>query len=403
MYRTRWTRWLVQTALAACGLVAAAGGAFAQPESCGDGGGGANDIRSLTARFEPLTQEIVVTLRLCAEPDAQSKYRLRFDSGPGLVEYPKNSGTLVTATIADGNPLCLTTDDTGLMLHKGRAHGPGAIVVSGDLITFTMPVGALSPEPDNLVRYRADVQSRGVTDMAPNVNAADGCSKPQTTAELQTLYTRGIGDVVGTQAFDIVRAPTRLFESAMGNLVADAMRTAGAGIDAALTNSGGLRQDLRCVPPSSGEQPCEITFGEAASVLPFGNLTVLVTLTGAQVEAALLNGVSPACNPAIATGRFPQVSGIGFTFACNGSTPVIVDIWRTPSGSGGPHVPLGGLDTIRVVTNDFMLAGGDGYTVLASGTDVASLEAELLGLLVDYLGAYSPVAPVVEGRIQRAW
>ncbi len=402
MSRTRCSRWLVRTVLAACGVVAAAGGAFAQPEACGDGGGGANDIRSLTALFEPFTQEIVVTLRLCAEPDARSKYRLRFDSGPNLVEYPKNSGTFVTATLADGNPLCLTTDDTGLMLHKGRTHGPGSIVVSGDTITFTVPVGALSPAPGDVVRYRADVQSRGITDMAPNVDAGDGCSKPQSTAEAQHVYTRGFGEVVGTQAFDIRRAPTRLLESAMGNLVADAMRAAGAGIDAALTNSGGLRADFLCSPPSAGEQPCEITFGEAFSVLPFGNLAVLVTLTGAQMEAALLNGVSPACGPATSTGRFPQVSGIQFTFICNGTTPEILGIWKTPAGIGGPLVPLGPADTIRVVTNDFMMRGGDGYTVLASGTDITHLERELLGLLIDYLGAYSPVAPVVEGRILQA-
>ncbi len=51
--------------------------------------------------------------------------------------------------------------------------------------------------------------------------------------------------VIGTQQIDIKRAPTRLFESAMGNLVADAMRVKYPGVDAALTNSGGLRADLQ--------------------------------------------------------------------------------------------------------------------------------------------------------------
>ena len=56
-------------------------------------------------------------------------------------------------------------------------------------------------------------------------------------------------------------------------------------------------------------------------MLPFGNRTVILTLTGAQLEQALLNGFSPVCNPAIATGRFPQVSGLRLTFTCNGTTP----------------------------------------------------------------------------------
>ena len=47
--------------------------------------------------------------------------------------------------------------------------------------------------------------------------------------------------VIGTQAIDILRDPTRLNESAMGNLVADAMRAKYPGVEAAITNSGGLR------------------------------------------------------------------------------------------------------------------------------------------------------------------
>ena len=111
--------------------------------------------------------------------------------------------------------------------------------------------------------------------------------------------------VIGTQQFDIKRAPTRLFESAMGNMVADAMRAKYPGVDAAYTNSGGLRADLNCTPPGAGEQPCEITWGEMFSVLPFGNRTVIETLTGAQLTAAFENGFSPVCNLAIAHGSLP--------------------------------------------------------------------------------------------------
>jgi 2',3'-cyclic-nucleotide 2'-phosphodiesterase (5'-nucleotidase family) len=91
----------------------------------------------------------------------------------------------------------------------------------------------------------------------------------------------------------------------MGNMVADAMRLKYPGVDAAYTNSGGLRADLNCASPSAGEVACEVTWGEMFSVFPFGNRTVIETLTGAQLELAFLNGFSPKCNPAIATGRFP--------------------------------------------------------------------------------------------------
>ena len=73
----------------------------------------------------------------------------------------------------------------------------------------------------------------------------------------------------------------------MGNMVADAMRAKYPGVDAAYTNSGGLRQDLVCTPPSAGEADCEITWGEMFSVLPFGNRSVILTLTAeAILEAA---------------------------------------------------------------------------------------------------------------------
>jgi 2',3'-cyclic-nucleotide 2'-phosphodiesterase (5'-nucleotidase family) len=185
----------------------------------------------------------------------------------------------------------------------------------------------------------------------------------------------------------------------MGNLVADAMRLKYPGVDAALTNSGGLRADLVCTPPSAGEAGCEITWGEMFAVLPFGNRTVIETLTGAQLTAALLNGFSPFCNSAIATGRFPQVSGLKIQFHCDTTTPVIDSIAKAPEGPAGPLTPIGPTDTIRIVTNDFMLTGGDGYTALTAGTDIQEPGDALLDVAIQYVTDNSPVDPAVEGRI----
>jgi 2',3'-cyclic-nucleotide 2'-phosphodiesterase (5'-nucleotidase family) len=132
-------------------------------------------------------------------------------------------------------------------------------------------------------------------------------------------------------------------------------------------------------------------------VLPFGNRTVIATYTGAQLEQALLNGFSPACNVAIATGRFPQLSGMRATYTCNGTTPVVTGMWKTPAN--GPETQIGPADTVRIVTNDFMFTGGDGYTVLSQGTDVLQPGDDLLQIAIDYVADNSPVAPVVEGRI----
>jgi len=74
-------------------------------------------------------------------------------------------------------------------------------------------------------------------------------------------------------------------------------------------------------------------------------------------------------------------------------------MWKAPNGVGGPLTSIGPTDTVRLVTNDFMSTGGDGYTVLAQGTNVLLPGDDLLEVAIDYIGANSPVGPVVEGRI----
>ena len=160
----------------------------------------------------------------------------------------------------------------------------------------------------------------------------------------------------------------------MGNMVADSMREKYPGVDAAYTNSGGLRQDLFFTPPSAGEAPGEITWGEVFAVLPFGNRSTILTLTGDQLRAAFVNGFTPFCQPGFAggTGRFPQISGLKVQFHCTAQVPVIDGMWKTPSGITGPAIPIGPADPVRIVTNDFMYGGGDGYTIFAHGTNVAA-------------------------------
>ena len=46
-----------------------------------------------------------------------------------------------------------------------------------------------------------------------------------------------------------------------------------------------------------------------------------------------------------------------------------------------------------------MYTGGDGYTVFANGTNVQQPGDDLMQVVVDYIGANSPVAPVVDGRL----
>ena len=321
-----------------------------------------------------------------------------------------HQGTATGANAVDGNPpvpwagpiMTIVNgiqDTTVDVVLAGHTHRVSNLMVGKILVAEGLNAGASYSVVQMIVKG-SDVEWAGAaTRIAKNLGVAKRSDVQAIVddANAQTAVLRN--QVIGTQQFDLKRAPTRLFESAMGNLVTDAMRAKYPGVDAAITTSGGLRNDVNCAPPSAGEAACEITWGEMFSVLPFGNRTVIETLTGAQLEQALLNGFSPFCNAAIATGRFPQVSGLKVTFACNGTTSVVTGMWKAPNGVGGTLTPIGPADTVRFVTNDFMYGGGDGYTAFAQGTNVLQPGDDLLQVAIDYIAAHSPVGPVVEGRI----
>ena len=281
----------------------------------------------------------------------------------------------------------------------GHTHRVSNLMRGNILITEGINAGTSFSVLQLLVHGGDVAWAGGATRVAKNLGVAARADVKAIVdaANAETAPLRNV--VIGSQSTDILRDPTRLKESAMGNMVADAMRKKYAGIDAAITNSGGLRQDLRMTPPSATEAVGEITWGEMFAVLPFGNSTVILTLTGAQLRTAFLNGFSPVCNSSIATGRFPQVSGLKVTFRCDGTTPVVVGMWKAPTGPAGPLTPIGDADSVRFVTNDFMFTGGDGYTVFANGTNVQFTGNLLLDVAIEYVTANSPVAPVIDGRL----
>ena len=181
------------------------------------------------------------------------------------------------------------------------------------------------------------------------------------------------------------RAVVRGEESAMGNLIADATR-AKNGADVAITNGGGIRGDT--------EYPAGHVFTrkDIFTELPFGNVTTVTEITGADLLAALENGFSQI---EAGAGRFPQVSGM----------KVEVDATK-PAGQRVTSVivgdqPLDPAIKYKVATNDFMMAGGDGYTALSNGTVLIDKAAASLMAsdVIDYITAAKEVAPAVEGRI----
>jgi 2',3'-cyclic-nucleotide 2'-phosphodiesterase (5'-nucleotidase family) len=218
-----------------------------------------------------------------------------------------------------------------------------------------------------------------------------------------------LGGVIGQSTRYVPRADAcgqsagRTCESLIGNIVADALRLTYA-TDFALTNSGGLRSDLTCpvvdnandLCPAYTPPPFEISRGQVLSVLPFGNVAATLQLNGAELKTMLENGVSRM--PA-ADGRFPQISGLCFTY--NISAPVgsrvTAVVRQAADGScNGAAVDLSAGSTYTLATNDFTAGGGDEYPLFTPRVTTREI---LDQLVANYLAANSPVAPAIQGRI----
>ena len=184
---------------------------------------------------------------------------------------------------------------------------------------------------------------------------------------------------------DSRKKTVRTEEAAIGNLIIDAMRE-GVKAEIGLTNGGGIRAK-KIYPPGT-----KITRRDILSELPFGNVVVKLELTGSQILEALENGVSEVERN---SGRFPQVSGMSFTY--------------NPKAKAGSRInsvkvgnsPLSKERTYTIATNDFLAKGGDGYSVFKKGKVIIdAYGAKLMASMVmDYIKAKRSVSPKVEGRI----
>ncbi len=186
--------------------------------------------------------------------------------------------------------------------------------------------------------------------------------KAQLTAKMDVK----VGTVADRTARGGSPAVERSGEQAFGTWLADYVKSKYK-TDLVLLNGGGIRDTFPATtylpadttlrrPTSSASVigPWDVTLGDAYTVNPFGNNYATTTITGAQLWAALENGVSNYPTD----GRFPQVAGMKFT----------ADVTK-PKGERVTVVTLTNGTTIAkdstvytIATLDFLGYGGDGYT-----------------------------------------
>ena len=206
-------------------------------------------------------------------------------------------------------------------------------------------------------------------------------------AGLLTQLARPVGRTA--VALDARSVENRTVETNVGNLITDAFRKATAA-DVALMNGGSVRADNII-------EPGKVTVRDVLSILPFKNKLVKIEVTGVTLLAALEHGVGRTA-PGAEPGRFPQVSGMTFSF--DGSKP---------AGSRVSNVtvnrrPLDPKRTYTLTTTTFVaLDGGDGYAMFKGARVVLPPERAPLDsdVLTTEIRRSRTISPKVEGRIKR--
>jgi len=240
---------------------------------------------------------------------------------------------------------------------------------------------AIDPATKDIVLKSAEIVTTWADTgpgISPDAEIADLVARAVTKVE--PLVNRIIGSTVNP----ITRSENAAAESALGNLIADAQRTAMA-TDIGFMNAGGIRADL----PVG-----QVSWGDLFSIQPFNNDLVKMELTGQQIVDLLNQQWLGQPYP-----RVMKPSGISYTWQEN--DPADFTDNRVVVSSiliNGTVINLAAIYTVTV--NSFMAAGGDNYTVLPLGTNRVIGPVDLDALVTYIESLPQPFSAAIEGRLQ---
>lgn len=181
------------------------------------------------------------------------------------------------------------------------------------------------------------------------------------------LADRPVGRLAGT-----ARRGVHGDGGSLGNLITDAhlAATRSAGAQIAFTNPFGIRADL--VPEADGS----VTFGQIFTAQPFSNRLVTQTMSGADIKAALEQGVDDDGPHQL----LAPSAGFSYRYDLSRAAGDRITAIRLVSKPIEPDTDY------RVTVNSFLAGGKDSFHALAKGrdrtvgpTDVEALEAWLQG------------------------
>ncbi|QAY66561.1 S-layer homology domain-containing protein [Paenibacillus protaetiae] len=289
---------------------------------------------------------------------------------------------------------------------------PTLIVQTGEYGQYLGQLDVKFDDNGVLTSWDGKLTSIDETDAAGKYVIADNKEAADKLAELakplETLKQTVIGKT--TVVLDGERGSVRKQETNLGDFTADGMlakvksivHETGVKGYVTIQNGGGIRASL----PAG-----DITLGGLLTVMPFGNNLTALKMTGAEITAALENGVSGV---ETGEGRFPQVAGMRFAYDSTKPGEKIDSVTGTVTQNGsriqkveiknedGTYSPIDPQAYYIVATNSYMATGGDFYRSMKQAHDDGRFyELNLVDYEVfkDYLASAGTVSQQIEGRI----
>ena len=293
-------------------------------------------------------------------------------------EYARLLGTLTVSfdsegvvTRCNGSPLLPVAGYYGYQ----TADNSMAILPADDTVRVTdslrrydalLPVSADAQAEDVLAVYRAQLGNLAGTVIA--TSAEDLCRDYIPGAGRSGLCPasatwRHGGDITQLVSFSMLAAtPTAAI---------------------ALQNAGGVRRDL-----AAGA----ISMADVFALLPFNNTLVTMELTGSEILTVLEQALAHALAGPANAGAYPYAAGLRYAVDAGGAPGRRLSAVEVNPQLAGAWQPLDEDARYIVVSNDFIAAGKDGYTLLGqkyARGDYTATYTEYAQVFIDYLHTLS--------------
>lgn len=278
------------------------------------------------------------------------------DCGGEIIDFARKLTTKVDAIVSGHTHSLVNAEVKGIPIVQARSSGRAIDVLD-------VPLGDSSLAITHQVREIA-------SDTLQPVTAVDAIVK-KAVSSVATRVNRHVATIPAT-------LPRQGPQYQLGNLIADAQRWAGKG-DVAIMNNGGIRTELRAG---------EATYGSLFELQPFGNTLYALTMTGAQLRGLLEAMLTK--NPVN-----DHVSGLTIKY-----DPTKPAGSRLVSATMADGTALNDARTYKVIVNDFLATGGEGYNAGGRAASATPLNIVDLDALIAYLKSLpSPITAPTEVRI----